>query len=116
PAGLEATAASRISLIRPAPATCVGAGVGDGIDTLALEECESSPPHPQSASPVRPNKTTTARRPIALKQRTLSPPLALYLPSLAAASPPGRAPAPLASPRPRVSPRRRGSNCTAGGE
>ena len=46
PAGSDATAAPRMSLLRPAPAICVGAGVGTAVGVRVGAGFESLPPHP----------------------------------------------------------------------
>src|SRR5262245_38536013 len=48
PAGSDATAAPRISLTRPAPATCVGGGVGEAVG-VCVDAGPFEPPSPQPA-------------------------------------------------------------------
>src|SRR5262245_29313892 len=68
PAGSEATETSAISATSPAPATCVGGGVGNSVGVRVGEPFEllSSPPHPDMLA-----ATTSIRTAIVPKRRTV---------------------------------------------
>jgi hypothetical protein len=71
PAGSEATDASRMSLRRPAPAICVGAGVGDG-DTVGVvvdagAEFELLPPQP-AMTPATTSRAKHVRKELAVRE------------------------------------------------
>src|SRR4029450_13211169 len=84
PAGSDATPASRISLTRPAPATCVGGGVGDAVGVW-VGGGPFEPPSPQPAAVKAATRSRVDRTPTrwAVHARVLPPRLDPFI------SPPG---------------------------